>query len=169
MLSFCANWRKTDALARSHFGVAEDDPRRLQAAVEEACYRTFSAGHTSVLSAKLMDTLQGILGAQTKTFKWRSLVPTALSQGLSNGSFVIGDHGVQPLGAMVMEREVAEAVAARLASQVPALLPEDDIDDSGYCIRVKGRRGTPAFMAPELMLIKDPNANLKHREVLEYI
>lgn len=129
LLSFCANWRKTDALARSHFGVAEDDPRRLQAAVEEACYRTFSAGHTSVLSAQLMDTLQGILGAQTRTFMWRSLVPNALSQGLSNGSFVIGQHGVQPLGAMVMEREVAEAVATRLASQAPALLRKDDIDE----------------------------------------
>lgn len=129
LLSFCANWRKTDSLARSHFGVAEDDPRRLQAAVEEACYRTFSAGHTSVLSARLMVTLEGILGAQTKAFKWRSLVPTALSQGLSNGSFVIGHHGVQPLGAMVMERVVAQAVAARLASQVPALLPKDDIDE----------------------------------------
>lgn len=129
LLSFCANWRKTDSLARSHFGVAEDDPRRLQAAVEEACYRTFAAGHTSVLSARLMVTLEGILGAQTKTFKWRSLVPTALSQGLSNGSFVIGHHGVQPLGAMVMERVVAQAVAARLGSQVPALLPKDDIDE----------------------------------------
>ncbi len=129
LLSFCANWRKTDSLARSHFGVAEDDPRRLQAAVEEACYRTFSAGHTSVLSARLMVTLEGILGAQTKTFKWRSLVPTALSHGLSNGSFVIGHHGVQPLGAMVMERVVAQAVAARLSSQVSALLPKDDIDE----------------------------------------
>lgn len=129
LLSFCANWRKTDSLARSHFGVAEDDPRRLQAAVEEACYRTFSAGHTSVLSAKLMVTLESILGAQTKTFNWRRLVPTALSQGLSNGSFVIGHHGVQPLGAMVMERVVAQAVAARLASQVPMLLPKVDIDE----------------------------------------
>jgi hypothetical protein len=48
---------------------------------------------------------------------------------LSNGSFVVGHHGVQPLGAMVMEREVAEAVADRLASKVPALLPKDDIDE----------------------------------------
>jgi exodeoxyribonuclease V alpha subunit len=129
LLSFCAGWRETDDLARSHFKVGEDDPRRLQAGVEEACYRIFSGGHTSVLSAKLMDTLQGILGAQTKTFKWRSLVPAALSQGLSNGSFVIGHHGVQPLGAMVMEREVAEAVATRLASQAPPLLPREDIDE----------------------------------------
>lgn len=129
LLSFCADWRKTDSLARSHFGVAENDARRLQAAVEEACYRTFSAGHTSVLPSRLMATLEGILGAQTKTFNWRSLVATALSQGLSNGSFVIGHHGVQPLGAMVMERVVAQAVAARLACQLPALLPRDDVDD----------------------------------------
>ena len=128
LLSFCADWRKTDSLARSHFGVADDDTRRLQAAVEEACYRTFSAGHTSVLPSRLMITLEGILGAQTNTFNWRRLVTTALSVGLSNGSYVIGHHGVQPLGAMVMERVVAQAVAARLASQLPALLPRKDVD-----------------------------------------
>ena len=83
--------------------------RRLQGAIEEACYRLFAAGHTSVLSSKLMDVLQGVLGEQTKTFHWRSLIPTALSQGLTNGSFVVGLHGVQPLGAMVMELQVAQA------------------------------------------------------------
>ncbi len=129
LLSFCATWRQTDALARTHFGVAVDDPRRLQGAIEEACYRVFAAGHTSVLSSKLMDVLQGLLGAQTKAFRWRSLIPTALSQGLSNGSFVVGHHGVQPLGAMVMEREVAQAVAYRLRATVPALLPTDDVDE----------------------------------------
>ena len=129
LLSFCATWRQTDALAKTHFGIAMDDPRRLQAAIEEACYRIFGAGHTSVLSSGLMDVLQGILGTQTKTFRWRGLIPTALSQGLSNGSFVVGLHGVQPLGAMVMEREVAQAVADRLSSVVTALLPADHIDD----------------------------------------
>lgn len=129
LLSFCATWRQTDALARTHFGVAVDDPRRLQGAIEEACYRVFAAGHTSVLSAKLMDVLQGVLGEQTKTFRWRNLIPAALSQGLSNGSFVVGPHGVQPLGAMVMERVVAQAVADRLTGTVPALLPTDDVDE----------------------------------------
>lgn len=127
--SFCATWRQTDALARTHFGIAVDDPRRLQGAIEEACYRVFAAGHTSVLSSKLTDILQGILGAQTQTFRWRNLIPAALSQGLSNGSFVVGPHGVQPLGAMVMEREVAQAVADRLTGTVPALLPTDDVDE----------------------------------------
>lgn len=129
LLSFCATWRQTDALARTHFGISLDDPRRLQGAIEEACYRVFAAGHTSVLSSKLMDVLQGVLGAQTKTFRWRSLIPAALSNGLSNGSFVVGLHGVQPLGAMVMEREVAKAVVDRLTATVSALLPTDDIDE----------------------------------------
>lgn len=129
LLSFCATWRQTDAMARSHFGVAMDDPRRLQGAIEEACYRFFTAGHTSVLSSNLMDVLQGVLGMQTTTFQWRSLIPKALSQGLSSGSFVIGPHGVQPLGAMVMERQVAHAVADRLKASLPAILPSDDIDE----------------------------------------
>lgn len=129
LLSFCATWRQTDSLARTHFGVAVEDPRRLQGAIEEACYRVFTAGHTSVISSKLMDVLQGVLGAQTKALRWRSLIATALSQGLSNGSFVVGHHGVQPLGAMVMEREVAQAVADRLTATVPALLPTDDVDE----------------------------------------
>lgn len=63
-----------------------------------------------------MDYLQGVLGTQTANFKWRGVIPTALSQGLSNGSFVIGPHGVQPLGALVMERQVAQAVANRLGA-----------------------------------------------------
>ena len=71
LLSFCASWRHVDALARSHFGVALDDSRRLQGAIEEACYRVFKAGHTMVLSSKLMDFLRPILGSQSQTFPWR--------------------------------------------------------------------------------------------------
>jgi exodeoxyribonuclease V alpha subunit len=130
LLSFCATWRQADALARSHFGVELDDPRRLQGAIEEACYRVFAAGHTMVLSSQLMDVLQGVLGTQTRDFRWRNLIPAALSQGLSNGSFVVGLHGVQPLGALVMERHVAQAVADRLlAKDVPTLMSTDDVDE----------------------------------------
>lgn len=129
LLSFAASWRQVDALAQSHFGVAVDDPRRLQGAIEEACYRVFAAGHTMVLSSTLMNYLQAVLGAQTKTFQWRSLVPNALSQGLSNGSFVIGLHGVQPLGALVMERQVAQAVTDRLDTPDAALMTAAEVDD----------------------------------------
>jgi exodeoxyribonuclease V alpha subunit len=127
LLSFCASWRQVDALAQRHFGVEPDDPRRLQGSIEEACYRVFASGHTMVLSAKLMDVLQSVLGSQTKMFRWRSLVPMALSQGLTNGSFVVGHYGVQPLGAMVMERQVAMAVAERLLSTGAALMTSDEV------------------------------------------
>jgi exodeoxyribonuclease V alpha subunit len=129
LLSFCASWRVVDKLALGHFKVSPDDPRRLQGAIEEACYRVFAVGHTCVVSSKLMDTLQGVLGAQTKTFKWRNLIPSALTQGLTNGSFVVGHHGVQPLGAVVMERQVAQAVTARLAVDGAALMPAAEVDD----------------------------------------
>lgn len=129
LLSFCATWRQTDGLARQHFRVAVDDPRRLQAAVEEACYRIFSAGHTVASPTKLMEVLQTVLGAQTNTFKWRTLVPEALKQGLTNGSFIVESHGVQPLGAWVMERQIAQAVASRLAIGDAPLLSEDDLDE----------------------------------------
>ena len=128
LLSFCASWRQVDALAQSYFALEPDDPRRLQGAIEEACYRVFASGHTMVLSAKLMDVLQSVLGSQTKTFRWRSLVPTALSQGLTNGSFVVGHYGVQPLGAMVMERQVAKAVTDRLGAKDTALMPSTEVD-----------------------------------------
>jgi len=161
LLSFCATWRQVDALAKSHFAVELDDPRRLQGAVEEACYRVFSAGHTMVLSATLMNYLQGVLGSETKTFRWRGLVPTALSQGLSNGSFVIGHYGVQPLGAMVMERQVAEAVTVRLLSTGTALMPPTEVDDvllayegsEGIELNVEQRQAVHLAAAKPFMLI----------------
>ena len=129
LLSFCASWRVVDKLAQGHFKVAPDDPRRLQGAIEESCYRVFAAGHTTVVSSKLMDTLQGVLGAQTKTFRWRNLIPAALAEGLTNGIFVVGHHGVQPLGAMVMERQVAQSVISRLEAVDTSLMSMVEVDD----------------------------------------
>ena len=128
LLSFCASWQKVDALATGHFGVGLDDPRRLQGAIEEACYRVFAAGHTIVLTAILMNHLQAVLGSQSKTFRWRHLNTNALNQGLTNGSFVVGHHGVQPLGALVMEHQVAKAVADRLAATGTELMTEVEVD-----------------------------------------
>ncbi len=81
-----------------------------------------------MLSSKLIDYLQAVLGVQTNTFRWRTLVPTALAQGLNNGSFVIGHHGVQPLGALVMERQVAKAVSDRLIATGTALMQTEEVD-----------------------------------------
>lgn len=124
LLSFCAGWREVDTLARKHFHVAIDDPRRLQGAIEEACYRTFAAGHTACLSSRLMDEVSAVLGGGHRSPGWRELVHKSLSSGLTNGSYVVSHHGVQPLGAYVMERQVARAVACRISSSAP-VVPDD--------------------------------------------
>ena len=127
LLSFCAGWREVDALAQRHFGVMVDDPRRLKAAIEEVCYRLFAAGHTSALSATVTDHLEALFGPQTAGFRWRDLAHRALSSGLTNGSYVRGLHGIQPLGAHVMERHVAKAIAVRLAASDGPLMDDDAI------------------------------------------
>ncbi|WP_156328118.1 MULTISPECIES: AAA family ATPase [unclassified Massilia] len=125
LLSFCASWERVDALARVHFGLNADDPRRLQGAIEEACYRMFTAGHTAGSITTVMGFLKTILGSQTSSFRWRKLVSEALSQGLTNGSFVVSPQGIQALGPLVMERQVASAVAVRVrtAKEVAPELP----------------------------------------------
>lgn len=129
LLSFCAGWTETDSLARSCFGILERDPRRLNAAIEEVCYRSFAAGHTWIPFSKLIDLLQSVLGSHTKGFSWRSLIKDSLTQGLSNGSFLVGSHGVHPLGALVMERQVAQSLANLLMADKPKLLSDEKIKE----------------------------------------
>lgn len=129
LLSFCATWRQTDTLARTHFGVAIDDPRRLKGAIEEACYRALAMGHTTTVTSMLLNLIQSVLGAQTNTFRWRRLILETLAQGLSNGGFVVGLHGVQSLGAMVMEQQVARVIADRLSATLPPLLSSESINE----------------------------------------
>jgi exodeoxyribonuclease V alpha subunit len=112
LLSFCATWRQVDEIARNTFGIANDDPRRLNAAVEEACYRVFTAGHTVTSASALAHTLAPILG-NGRLF--RDLITQALDRGQTNGSYIVAGNGVQPLGAAAMESVVAQAIAARLA------------------------------------------------------
>lgn len=130
LLSFCATWKQADTLARQHFGVAENDARRLQGAIEEACYRLFSDGHTVATRSMLIERLASVLGVQTTNFRWRTLIPGALSEGVTNGSYVIGvDHGFHPLGPFVMETVVASAVANRLLiAHDPQLLSWEEVN-----------------------------------------
>jgi exodeoxyribonuclease V alpha subunit len=105
LLSFCANWKTVDTLARTTFGVAFDDERRVNGAIEEACYAAFAEGHTAILSAQLQARIGRLLGP----YSW-PLVHSSLNRGLTNGAFVIGPHGVQPTGAAAMEHTVARLV-----------------------------------------------------------
>lgn len=128
LLSFCAGWKEVDRLARDQFAVELDDPRRVQGAVEEACYRLFADGHTAMLSADLMDRVVPLLGKPPVGVRWRDQLAAALSSGLNNGTFIKGQHGLQPLGAMVMERQIAQAIHERLARASAPLLSIAEIE-----------------------------------------
>lgn len=128
LLSFCAGWKEVDRLARSQFGVGPADPRRLQGAVEEACYRLIADGHTVMLSADLMDRVVPLLGKPPVGVRWRDQLSAALSSGLANGTFVKGQHGLQPLGTLVMERQIAQAVHERLTGASTSLLSADEVE-----------------------------------------
>lgn len=118
LLSFAASWKHVDAFARTHFEVAEDDPRRLQAAVEEALYRVFDGGDTVTPISALLTRAGAVLGGSAP----RAVVMAALESGLTNGSYLLGQNGsVHPLGALVMERTVAKAIALRFLRDAPLM------------------------------------------------
>lgn len=130
LLSFSASWPHVDALALSRFKLKLEDPRRLRGAIEEACYRLFGAGHTATDRATLMATVGEVLRTHPITPKWYELIFKSLDEGHTNGSFVIAEDCIQPLGARVMEAVVADALAARIAAGSSArLLSRDVIED----------------------------------------
>lgn len=128
LLSFCAGWNEVDRMAIGRFGVEPSDPRRLRGAVEEACYRLFADGHTAMLTTDLMERVGRLLGKPPAGIRWRDQLSTAVSAGLDNGSFVQGPYGLQPLGAMVMERQIAQGVHERLVRVSPPLAPPEAVD-----------------------------------------
>lgn len=136
LLSFCAGWKEVDQLALGQFGVAPEDSRRLRGAVEEACYRLFADGHTAMLTAELMERIGRLLGKPPDGVRWRDQLSSAVSAGLANGSFVNGPHGLQPLGALVMERQIAQTVHERLREGSPPLLRPEAVDQLISEVRV---------------------------------
>lgn len=128
LLSFCADWKTVDRLAREKFSVSLHDPKRVRGAVEEACYRAFADGHTAMLSAELMERVGPLLGKPPPGVRWRDQLALAVTTGLENGSFVKSHHGLQPLGAVVMERQVAHAAQLRLTRSSAPLLPGQAVD-----------------------------------------
>lgn len=115
LLSFCANWSTADAIAREAFGVAEDDPRRLSGAIEEALYRLFADGHTVASRQMIVSRLASIIGTSSADYSWRALAENAISIGQQNGSYLVEQDGqFRQFGAYVMETAVAEAIAGRL-------------------------------------------------------
>lgn len=104
LVSFEADWRTVDELARTRFGIALDDPRRLQSAMEEALYRGQDSGHTCLPAAKLSTVLGGLL-------KSAKLVALAMNNPNPDtaGYVRVGDV-LQSAGMNVIETYLAERI-----------------------------------------------------------
>lgn len=158
LLSFCASWRHVDTLARNEFGIEEQDPRRLQGAVEEALYRLFGAGHTCARISMLADCLKAILHVPGGGWSWEDMAADVLTAGFSSGSYVIGtDHDIHPVGPLVMEKTVARAVAERLQKVSEAqLLTARDVD---ACVEAYQREEGIELNAEQRLAIQTAAAN----------
>ncbi|XKU41412.1 ATP-dependent RecD-like DNA helicase [Pseudomonas [fluorescens] ATCC 17400] len=118
LLSFVADWKTTDKLAREAFAIRGNSPVRLNAAIEEALYRLLADGHTAASKQMVISRLYGIFSADQVAWEWPALTAGALENGAFNGSYRVGDKGlIHPAGAYIMESTVADAIVDRLVSQ----------------------------------------------------
>ena len=113
LISFAADWATTDKLARDAFGIAEDDPRRLAGAVEEALYAAFDAGHTCVTRNEVSQRVGRLLGS--------GMIDRALTEAEARGGFLRRADRLHAVGPYIMERGIAESIAQR-AAQPASLL-----------------------------------------------
>ena len=114
LISFAADWATTDKLARDAFGVAEDDPRRLAGAVEEALYGAFDAGHTCVTRSEVAQRAGRLLGSG-------GVIDRALTEAEARGCFLRRADHLHAVGPYVMERGIAESIAQRAVQPDPLL------------------------------------------------
>lgn len=121
LLSFTASWSIVDALARQRFGVADDDPRRLRAAIEESLYWLVdNKAHTCVPSELVKQQLKHLLLVNNSREETKRLIDDALADNASNGAYIITDDGhYWPTGAYIMEEYVAEQIAAMVTFPDP--------------------------------------------------
>jgi len=102
LVSFEADWRKVDELARTRFAVASNDPRRLQSAIEETLYRCQNSGHTCLPAAKFSAALWCLL-------KSHKLVALAMNNpNPDTASYVRVGNVLQSAGMNVIETYLAE-------------------------------------------------------------
>lgn len=144
LLSFTADWKTTDALARKHFNIAADDPRRLAGAVEEALYAAFDAGHTYVPQADFKSGLSNLLKGLT-----RFQIEDAISAGKALSSFVVSEERLHAPGPYLMESAVAGAIASRLIDSRPLLENFELYELIDAYEREIPAQGNPAFVLNE--------------------
>lgn len=115
VLAFGQSWSRVDAMARS-LGVAEDDPRRLHAAVAEVLYRHFAKGHTAMLTDALTMHVTRLLGTSDRE-KGQGLAFYALKTTYVDGAFVLTGDFWQATGVYLLEAFVANRIRSMIASK----------------------------------------------------
>ncbi len=139
LLSFSAGWREVDALARTQLHVAQDDKRRLAAAVEEIVYRQFSMGDTYVPSSDLARGLRELLKGEHPS---KGLIEDAISFSERAGHLQFDSDGnAHSIGAAILETTVVDCIRNRLQLRSPAC----DID--GIIERIDAVQGFPTNQA----------------------
>ncbi|MFA7279291.1 MAG: AAA family ATPase [Sterolibacterium sp.] len=101
LISFEANWETVDDLARLQLGIQEDDPRRLEAAVEESLYRGLKNGHTCLPKKDVQSRLAKLLGTT-------ELAKQALSTGPDSAQYRQIAGYYQPTGTYLIESYLAQ-------------------------------------------------------------
>ena len=109
-------WAKADERALK-LGIAPEDPRRMRAAVMEACSRRFSGRghggtrHMAATRPELVDELRRMLGSGT-------LALAAIDLAVTSGDLVPVSGGLlQSRACRLMEQQVAKAVVDRLSGR----------------------------------------------------
>lgn len=110
LISFEADWKRVDEFARSRFGIAEEDPRRLIGAVEEVLYGSLKQGHTCLPVSDVMSRLTRLLGRRELADKALNPLPHYTADPGSpcdSLPFRRTDGLLQPHGTSLIERYVA--------------------------------------------------------------
>lgn len=111
LISFETNWNAVDELARQRFGLALDDPRRLEAAIEESLYRGFRDGHTCLPASELRTRLSTLLGNSYP------LADHALARGAVSAQYREIDGVYQATGTYLIESHLAKRLLEMVAGE----------------------------------------------------
>jgi exodeoxyribonuclease V alpha subunit len=110
LISFAENWKKIDNLAQTKLNIAVDDPRRLDAAVEEVLYAGMLDGHTCLPTNSVSSRLWNLLGQE-------SLAKNALAMKEPSSQYVRIDDLLQASGPYLIERYLADRLSEIAADQ----------------------------------------------------
>lgn len=128
LVSFEADWKKVDDFARSRLGITEEDPRRLNGAVDDVLYGSMKQGHTCLPESEVEKRLTRLL--DSRNLAECALNPTNVRAEQCGGKpFQHIEGFLQPNGAWLIESYVARRLHEMVAG-------EDESGQSGLFSQV---------------------------------